>query len=105
MSPDGGEPPVPVRGAMVLSTPSCVSIGCCPEIDGETEIRLGPIDEVGLDRLPDFSGTIETPNRILVISTVERDSVLEATVPKPNTRLLIWLSHPRWPDKVIVGFE
>lgn len=103
--PDGGQAPIPVRGAMILSSPSCVSVGCFPEIDGETEITLGPTSEVGLDGLPDFIGTIETPNRALVVSTVEGDRILGASVPTFHTRVRIWLSHPRWPEKVIIGFE
>ena len=102
---DGGQPPIPVRGAMILSSPSCVSVGCFPEIDGETEITLGPIGEVSLDGLPDFIGTIETPNRTLVVSTVEGERILGTRVPASNTHVRIWLSHPRWPAKVTIGFE
>lgn len=88
---------------MILSTPSCISVGCFPEIDGETEITLGPASEVGLNRLSDFTGNLETPDRAVIVSTVEGDTLLDAKVPTSSTRVRIWLSHPRWPDKVIVG--
>ena len=101
--PNGGDAPVPTRGAMILSSPSCISVGCFPEIDGETEIILGPASEVGLNRLSDFVGTLETPNRIVAVSTVEGATLLDVRVPASTTRVRIWLSDPRWPDKVIIG--
>jgi hypothetical protein len=103
--PDGGEPPVPVRGPMILTTPSCISVGCYPQNDGETEIVLGPIGEVDPGDVYSFTGTLETPNRTLVVSTVEEETILEVRVPETKTNLRIWLSHPEWPEKVIIGFE
>ena len=103
--PDGGEPPVPVRGPMVLSTPSCISVGCYPQIDGETEIVLGRIGEVDPGDVPSFTGTLETPNRAVVVSTVEEETILEVPVPETKTEVRIWLSHPRWPEKVTIGLE
>ena len=103
--PNGGEAPDPVWGAMILSTPSCISVGCLPEVDGETEITLGPAQEVDTGDLPDFTGTLETPNRRVVVSTVEEETILEAPVPGTKTGVRVWLSHPRWPEKVIIGLE
>ena len=103
--PSGGVVPEWIRGAMVLSTPSCISVGCHPEQDGPTEVILGPADEVDPGDQPVIDGDLETPGRVVVISTVERKSVLEARVPDTQTRVRIWLNHPRWPDKVVVGLE
>jgi hypothetical protein len=101
--PDGGEAPEPIWGAMILFTSSCISVGCFPEIDGETEITLGPIAEVGTGELPAFTGTLETPSYAVVVSTVEKETILKVPVSKTKTEVRIWLSHPRWPEKVIIG--
>jgi hypothetical protein len=103
--PDGGEPPVPVRDAMILSSPSCISVACYPEVDGETEITLGSMAEVDPGDFPSFTGTLETPNRAVVVSTVEQDTLLEARVPGTRTAVRVWLNHPRWPDKVTIGLD
>jgi hypothetical protein len=100
---DGGTPPEPVRGPMILSTSSCISFRCLPEPDGPTEVVLGDAHEVGPGVSPTFDAEIETRSRTVVITTVESRTVLRSTVPDTRTRVRIWLSHPRWPDKVIVG--
>ena len=103
--PNGGEPPEPVEGAIIQSTPSCISVGCYPEIDGETEITLGPVSEVDPGAPPSFTGYLETPNRAVAVSTVEGKTILEVPVANTKTGVRIWLSHPQWPEKVIVGLE
>lgn len=89
----------------VWSTPSCVVVGCYPEIDGETEIAVGPTNEVDPGYAPSFVGTLETPNRAIVVSTAEEEEVLEVPVEATETGLRIWLSHPQWPESVIIGLE
>jgi hypothetical protein len=39
---DGGEVPEWVRDELILSTPSCIAVGCYPEPDGPTTVTLGP---------------------------------------------------------------
>ena len=103
--PEGGSPPVPIRGPMILATPSCISVACYPEQDGPTEIILGAAREVDPGSKPAFNGDLETPNRAVVVSTVERETVLESDVADTRTHVRIWLNHPRWPDKVVIGVE
>ena len=103
--PNGGKAPTPVRGPLILSTPSCISVGCYPEQDGPTEVILGKAQEVDPGGNPAFHGDLETPNRAVVVSTAERETVLEAKGPETRTHVRIWINHPRWPDKVIVGLQ
>ena len=98
--PNGGQAPYPVRGARILATPSCISVICYPEQDGPTEVTLGEVTS-GDDLA--FEGDLETPSRAVVVSTVEREVVLEVAVPKTLTHIRIWMNHPRWPDRIIVG--
>lgn len=99
----GGVVPEWIRGGLVLSTPSCISVGCYPEQDGPTEVVLGRGQEVDPGNHPIFDGDLETPNRVVVVSTVEHEKVLEAKVPETLTHVRVWVSHPRWPDKVVIG--
>ena len=100
---NGGVAPLPTRGAMFLATASCISFCCYPEQDGPTEVVLGLRKEVDPGDPPSFKGDLETPNRVVLISNVVREKLLESRVPEMLTQVCIWLNHPRWPDKIIIG--
>jgi hypothetical protein len=102
---DRGIPPEPVRGAAISASASCISFICFPEQDGLTEVVLGEAAEVGLASAPSFDGKLQTPHRMVVVSTVESHRVLATSVSETRTRVRIWLSHPQWPDKVIIGLN
>jgi hypothetical protein len=91
------------RGPLILSTSSCVSVGCYPEQDGPTEVILGQGRDVDPGHDPAFDGELNTPTHSVVVWTVERDRIAEMKVPEGRTHVRIWVSHPRWPDKVIIG--
>lgn len=104
--PAGGEEvPEWVRGELILSTSSCISVGCYPEQDGPTEIVLGKASEVDPGGNPAFEGDLETPGGAITISTVDNEKVLEMKVTGARTHVRVWINHPRWPDKVTVGVE
>jgi hypothetical protein len=100
---NGGEVPEWVRDGMVWSTSSCIAIVCYPEQDGPTDVILGNAAEVDPGGPPLFDGHLEVPNRTLVVSTVDQQTVMQADVLTPTTRLRVWTNHPRWPDKVTIG--
>ena len=101
----GGVPPEPIWGVLVHSTPSCISFACFPEQDGPTEITIGPSIEVEPGPILVFDGDLETPSRVVVISGVEIERALSADVAHPRTRVRIWYSHPKWPDKVTIALD
>lgn len=103
--PNGGDPPYPVRDAQILATESCISIACCPWIDGETAVTLGPSREVNPGTPPAFDGELETPSGTIVISTVDQKTILSDEVAGATTRVRAWVNRPLMPDEVIVGFE
>lgn len=103
--PDGGQPPYPKRDAQILATDSCVSIACCPFVDGETAVTLGECRQVDPGYPPAFDGLLKTPNRAIAVSTVEQETILTANVPSTTTRVRAWVNKPSMPDQVIVGFE
>jgi len=87
------------------STSSCIAVGCLPFIDGETDVTLGETSAVDPGGVPVFDGNLDTPNRRVVVSTVEWDTLLEIEVSDIRAHVKIWTNHPQWPDKVIVGVE
>ena len=100
---NGGLPPRPVRGEQILATPSCVSVGCLAFMDGETEVTLGRSADVAPPFAPAFDGMIATPNRAIIVSTVENEAILREPVPDVQSRVRIWVNRPQEPDIVIVG--
>ena len=98
----GGTPPVPVRGAMVLSTPACVAVGCMIDCEGLTDIRVTDEDPQ-FSSLPLFQGSSETPSRAIVVWAVGGEKLLEADVARVVTQLRIWVNHPTEPDEIVIG--
>jgi hypothetical protein len=80
-------------------------VGCYPGPDGPTIVTLGPMWQVERDEQSAFSGYLETPNRAVVVSTVDQQTVMDAKVPHTRTHVRIWANHPQWPNKVIIGLE
>jgi hypothetical protein len=100
---NGGVAPEPVRGAQILSTSSCISVACLMSQDGETEVTLGSAPDIRPGGFAVFDGLLETPNRSVVVSTVEGHPLLEARVPRVTTRIKVWVNRPKEPDQVVIG--
>jgi len=98
------KPPEHVYGALIGYNETCVSVGCYPSDDGETEFFLGRSDEFATEGEIVFDGTIETPTGSLMISTVDGEVLLEQAVPSTRTRVRVRVNHPKWPDQVIIGW-
>jgi hypothetical protein len=102
---EGGDYPTPIWGAQILSTSSCISFVCYPEQDGPTEISLGPGREVNPGTPAAFEADLETPHRAVIVSTVDHKAVMRMDVSGTRTHVCIWLSHPRWPEKIWIGLD
>lgn len=105
----GGMPPQYEDGKLINHNEFCVGIVCYPEIDGETEIVLAGAFENGFSEMITglelaYDGNIATPSKVLLISTVMDEPVLQEAVPETVTRLRVWISHPKWPEKVVIGW-
>lgn len=100
----GGIVPDFVDGKLVLSTDTMVSVGCLPDVDGETTITLGSSAEVEPIQELVFDGLLETPTGKLVVSTVEDDEVVGTDVPSPETRVRIWTNRLSFPDEIVIGW-
>jgi len=56
----------------VWTTTYCVAVSCLPDCDGETELTVGTMNEVGQRGSARFEGQIKTPSRRIVVETVLR---------------------------------
>jgi len=101
----GGEVPEWKRGVPILSSPTCISFRCLTFADGQTDVTLGAAGDVNPGSQPAFDGTLETPSRVVALSTVEKETVLKSPVLGTRARVRIWTNHPTEPDKVIIGLD
>lgn len=92
-------------GKLVVASSTALFVVCYPEIDGPTEIVLGPASEVGLKRAAEYDGDLMTPSRKVVVTNVELKTLLSEKVSGTKTRVRVWLNHDRWPDKVVIGLD
>ena len=65
---------------------------------------LGEADVVDPGFNPAFEGELETPSQRLMVSTVAFEPVVTMDVSTTRTHVRVWVNHPEWPDKVIVGW-
>lgn len=82
---------------------TCIAVGCVPDADGETEVVLGPSNEVGTNKKLLFDGILETPSCAVTIETVLAQTLLEMEVTSSRTHVQIWTNGHRASDVVIVG--
>ncbi|MCP4561659.1 MAG: hypothetical protein GY873_29935 [Bosea sp.] len=105
-----GDLDVPVNklernGSLVAASSNCLIVCVYPEIDGPTHITLGRSADVDPGSTPSFIGELETPQKQLFIDQVDDVVVFTQAVPSTLTTIRIWLSHPRWPEKVVIGID
>lgn len=91
--------------APAWATPDCIIVKCYPEQDGPTEVLLGDLTDVEPGRPPDFTSVLKTPGGRAVVRDVLDEVVVSMPSARDMTRISIWLSHPEWPDKVIIGLD
>jgi hypothetical protein len=103
--PDFGVVPEFVPGIPILSTPSCISVGYLMWQDGLTDVTLGLAHDVDPGQPPAFDGNLETPNRAVVVLTLDDPLVLRQPVRNARTRVRIWVNRLQQADQVIVGVE
>lgn len=65
--------------------------------DGETAVMLGSSHEVDPGRSPVFDGQLETPNRVITVSTVEGKAILMEAVPEITTHVRVWVNNLTMP--------
>lgn len=99
----GGRAPEFISNLPVLSTDTAISVSCLPNMDGETRVTLGAADEVSFPEAPIFDGLLKTPTNGIVVSTVEHEVILDASVPSRETRIRIWTNRTVEPDEIAIA--
>jgi hypothetical protein len=75
------------------------------DCNGETEVTLGLVKDVGSGEIPVFEGELMTPNHEVAVRTILDERILQAHVLRSRTRVRIWVNHPSEPNKVIIGLQ
>jgi hypothetical protein len=101
--PSGGTVPEFVHDTPIMATDSCIAVTCWPEVDGKTEFVMGDAKDVDPGARPAFEGHVKTPNKKIILETVERNTLLEMPTSQLNTKVRIWTNRPKAPDKIIIG--
>jgi hypothetical protein len=102
---DIADAPELVLGVPILSTSSCISVGCLMWQDGETDVMLGAAAEVGPQHAPAFDSQLDTPNRRVIISKVYSEIALTEPICNTRTRVRIWVNRLPGSDRIIVGLN
>ena len=101
--PKSQEIPAEMGGSVIAATGDSVAVACRPDIDGETEFRLGAWDEVAPDAEPAFIGRLPTPTRRVTIQSASSTPILEMAVPTNETTVGVWVNDPMERYQVIVA--
>ena len=98
----GTSPEIEGWSPAIWSTRSCIIVGCFPFMDGETEFILSDQSRDALPEPPAFDGVLDTPSRIIELSTSEWQILTRHVVPTHLTRVRIWTDHPSEPEHILV---
>lgn len=71
-------------------------------MDGETEFILSDSTDDAPKADPAFDGVLDTPSKVVEVSTSEREILLYRKVPSHFTRVRIWTDHPTEPEHILV---
>jgi hypothetical protein len=78
-------------------------IGCLPFIDGETTFMIGPAVEIDPGYPAALDTVLETPSRMVSVTTVEGDTLLSESIGGRATRVRVWSNREREPEEVRIG--
>jgi hypothetical protein len=87
----------------VMWNSTCIVVFCLNSSEGFTEVTLGKASEVDPGWEPAFDGDLATPKQSTMVSTSEREVLIQMPVRSTQTRIKVWINHDRGPDKIIVG--
>lgn len=93
------------RTSLIAASDEALIVCVKAEVDGETELSFGRSAEIDPGWLPGYVGTINTPICEILVETVDRKILFKESVPSTRTALRVWFSHPRWPDRVLIGLD
>jgi hypothetical protein len=102
---EGGDPIDFTHLQTIMSNATCIAISCLAFVDGKTEVTLGQSKEVDPGWPPAFDGYLEIAKQSVIVSTSEREALLEFPVQSARPKVKVWVNRKEGPDKVIVGVD
>lgn len=100
-----GDVPPNISGRLIVSSLSCIAIGCRSEIDGETRFLLGRPEEVDPGKPPVFRGSLITPSQKVVLRTVLGNTLLEILSNGEMSNVQVWANDSIEPDEISIGVD
>jgi hypothetical protein len=94
-------PEIDQRHVRIWSTESFIIVGSLSFMDGETELTVS--DEDLPPGAPVFDDMLETPSKVLQVSTSEDEILLRCDVKSNSTRVRVWTDHPSEPENIFVA--
>jgi len=52
-----------------------------------------------------FDGLVTTPAKQLMVSDIDVEGLMTATVPGVKMRIRVWVNHAKLPDRVVIGWD
>lgn len=98
----GKSPEIEEQRPRIWSTRSCIIVGCLMSQDGPTELILSDASGDAIAGTPAFDAILDTPSRVVEVSTSEREVLLRSVVPAHFTRVRIWTDDPSEPEHILV---
>jgi hypothetical protein len=90
------------RGGLA-ATDDCITVPALYWNEGDTNITIGPFEELNQLPAPDFDGLMNTPENKIMLSDAN-DDIADIAVPTTRTRIRIWLDHPTQPENIVIGW-
>lgn len=87
---------------LVWATSTCLAIGVYPQCDGSTFLTVGSPAEIEPKDQWSFEGTLQTPQRRIMVEQVDGEVLYDAPTSQVSTQICVWFSHPRWPEQVLI---
>jgi hypothetical protein len=97
--------PLPYQGEIFFVNETCISVLAMHEQDGRCKISLGQLEEISLDREPDFRHTIDVPSRKVIVMLVPRVEVLALAISGDRAAVSVWMNDPVYANEVLIGIE
>ncbi|MCB1584463.1 MAG: hypothetical protein R3E90_14830 [Marinicella sp.] len=100
------EIPAYIETELVSYNDTCISIATLPDVEGKATIELSKnMANKDIKAIMVFKGTIETPNKNVVVSTSEEEGVLKALVNDIQTNVSVWVDDTEFPRKIFIHCE
>ena len=96
--------PAYIDGELIAETPTCVSVGIQPNIEGETSIEVASsLSSLQRRRLVKIhQGQIDAPGKTLAVVTAEFEEVVSTELDSDTPAFEVWVDDDASPRRVVI---